>query len=209
MEYIPLLLTTAFILFMALIIPGPDFLLTVKNSLQYSRKTGVYTAVGLGFGIAVHILYCSLGLAVIISKSILLFNILKVLGAIYLFYIGVQTFLARSSDLEISHEEKQNKDISPRKAIIIGFLGNALNPKATLFFLSLFTLVISPQTPSMVLGVMSIMMVLMTMIWFSLVAIFFTQKRVQDTFNRFQKFFYKIFGSLLMGLGVKVALSER
>ena len=212
MEYIHLIGTVSFILFLALLSPGPDFLLTIKNSMQYSRRTGIFTAIGLGGGIAVHISYCLAGLAIIISQQIILFNILKFLGAGYLMYIGFQSFFSKSNQIdisEISEKEKVKNDISPFQALKIGFLGNVLNPKATLFFMSLFTLVISPETPNFILGILSIIMISMTMLWFSLVAIFFTQPKVQKTFNKFQKFFNKFFGSLLIALGVKIALSEK
>lgn len=188
--------------------PGPDFIMTVRNSLTYSRRTGIFTALGIALGIIVHLIYCLLGLAVIISQSILLFNTIKMLGAGYLIYIGVKSWRARGSGIVIGDCHKK-ADISPAVAVKIGFLTNVLNPKATLFFLGLFTLVIQPDTPRSVLAVASVIMVTNTMLWFSLVAIFFTQKRVRSVFERFQGFFNKLFGGLLVMLGVKVALAEK
>ncbi len=68
--------------------PGPDLALVLKNSLESGRKAGIYSALGIALGIAVHVSYSVLGLAVLISKSILLFNIIKLIGAAYLIYIG-------------------------------------------------------------------------------------------------------------------------
>ncbi len=206
-EYLSLVYSIIFLHFFALILPGADFFMVIKQSLQYSRKTGIYTAIGLGLGIAIHIIYCLAGIALIISKSILLFNFIKIIGAIYLFYIGFQIFTAKTSDIEISKVEKA-LDISIFSAIKTGFLTNVLNPKATLFFLSLFTVFIPANTPTLVLAVVSLEMILMTIIWFMCVSIFFTQPKVQTVFNKFQKIFNKIFGGLLMALGVKIAVSE-
>jgi len=193
---------------LALISPGPDFVMAIKNSLQYSRKTGMWTAVGFGLGIAVHISYCLAGLALIISKSIIVFNGIKLLGAGYLIYIGIKSILSRASVIKVE-EFQQKQNITAGQAIRMGFLTNILNPKATLFFLGLFTLVINPQTPKIIIGVSSLVMVINTIIWFSLVATFFTQKKVQNIFSRFQGIFNKTFGGLLIVLGIKIALSRK
>jgi RhtB (resistance to homoserine/threonine) family protein len=208
MEHLALIGTVTIIHLLAAISPGPDFIMCVRNSLTYSRKTGIWTAVGFGGGIAVHIFYSLAGIAFIISKSILLFNFIKFLGAGYLMYIGLKSFFSKSSKIELKeHQKKEN--ITPLLAIKIGFLTNVLNPKATLFFLSLFTLVISPNTPTFVMGIMSVIMIINTMLWFSLVSIFLTQKRIRSVFERFQNVFNKTLGGLLVALGIKVALTEK
>ena len=208
MEYLALIGTVTIIHLLAVISPGPDFIMACRNSLTYSRKTGIWTAVGFGFGITVHVFYSLAGLALIISKSILLFNVIKFLGAGYLIYIGLKSVLSKSSKIELGEHHKKD-DITRFAAIRIGFLTNALNPKATLFFLSLFTLVISPTTPLPVMGVMSAIMIINTMLWFSLVAVFLTQKRIRSIFERFQGIFNKTLGGLLIALGIKVALTEK
>lgn len=208
MPYLPLIATVALIHLLALISPGPDFIMCVRNSLIYSRRTGIYTAVGFGGGIAVHILYCLAGLALVISKSILLFSFIKFLGAAYLIYIGVKSIISKSSKIEIGEQHKK-EDISALSAVRIGFLTNVLNPKATLFMLSLFTLVISPNTPFPVMLVMGGVMVVDTILWFSLVATMLTHRRIRAIFEKFQGAFNKTLGGLLIALGVKVALSER
>ena len=208
MENIIIFGTIVGIHLLALISPGPDFVMAIKNSLQYSRKTGMWTAVGFGLGIAVHILYCLAGLALIISKSIIVFNGIKLLGAGYLIYIGIKSILSRTSVIKVEGAQ-QKQNITAGQAIRMGFLTNILNPKATLFFLGLFTLVINPQTPKIIIGVSGLVMVINTIIWFSLVATFFTQKKVQNIFSRFQGVFNKTFGGLLIALGIKIALSRK
>ena len=208
MQYLSLIGTVALVHLLALISPGPDFIMCVRNALTYSRKTGIYTAVGFGAGISIHIIYCVAGLALIISQSIIIFNFFKFLGAGYLIYIGFKSITSKSSHLEIKDQEKK-KDISPLAAIKIGFLTNALNPKATLFFLSLFTMVISPNTPGIIMGILSAIMIIETVIWFSLVSIFMTQKRIRSAFEKSQNIFNRTLGGLLILLGVKVALTDK
>lgn len=208
MEYLTLIGTVAAIHLLAVISPGPDFIMACKNSLTYSRKTGIWTAVGFGGGIMVHIFYSLAGLALIISKSILLFNAIKFLGAGYLIYIGYKSFFAKSSKIELGEHHKK-ADITRLAAVRMGFLTNVLNPKATLFFLSLFTFVISPKTPLSIMLIMSAIMIANTILWFSLVAIFLSQKRIRLIFERWQNVFNKTLGGLLIALGIKIALTEK
>lgn len=208
MEHLAIVGTIALVHILACASPGPDFVIIVRNSLVYSRKTGIWTAVGIGLGITVHLLYCTLGLAFIISKSIIAFNIIKLLGAGYLIYLGVKSILSKSSHIVINNN-KEKKAIPPLVALRIGFLTNVLNPKATLFFLSLFTVIIKPDLPSHILIFASTIMVINTILWFCLVSIFFSQKRVQSVFERFQNAFTKVFGGLLVALGIKLALTHK
>ena len=208
MEYLALIGTVTIIHLLAVISPGPDFIMAVRNSLTYSRKTGIWTAIGFGGGIAVHIFYSLAGLALIMSKSILLFNAIKFLGAGYLIYIGLKSFFSKSSKIELTEHHKK-EDISRFSAVKIGFLTNVLNPKATLFFLSLFTLVISPETPLPIMGIMSAIMITNTILWFSLVAIFLSQNQIRSIFERFQNVFNKSLGVVLIAIGIKVAFTDK
>ena len=208
MPYLTLIGSVTLIHLLAVISPGPDFIMAVRNSLIYSRRTGMWTAVGFGCGIAVHISYSLAGLALVISKSIMLFNVIKLLGAGYLVYIGIRSFFSKSAALDLGEHNKK-ADISALAALRIGFLTNALNPKATLFFLSLFTLVISPDTPLPIMLILSSIMIGNTILWFSLVSIFLSQKRIRAVFERFQNVFNKGLGGLLIALGIKVALTRR
>jgi len=208
MQYLALIGTVAVVHLLGLMSPGPDFFITVKNSLSYSRKTGRWTAIGVGLGIVVHLLYCFAGLAFIISQSILLFNIFKLLGAAYLIFIGIKSLFAKSFKMDIKNVAHK-KDISKIKALRSGFLTNVLNPKATLYFLSLFTFVVSPNEPWFMIVALSVLMVVETMLWFYLVATFFTHHKIKNSFDKFNGVFNKVFGGLLVALGIKVALGHK
>src|ERR1035437_742014 len=143
MEYLPLILSVTLINLFAAMSPGPDFVMCVKNSVTYSRKIGILTAIGIGLGLSIHIAYCMAGVGLIISKSPFIFNIIKISGAIYLVYMGIRSILAKQSKMNVEKNQK-NTDLSAWRAIKSGFLTNVLNPKATLFFLALFSMVIGP-----------------------------------------------------------------
>ena len=95
-EYIPELLTVSIIAIFMAISPGADFIMVTRNSIFYGRKAGLYSSLGISAAIWLHITYSIAGLAVIISKSILLFSILKYFGAAYLIYIGYKTFKSKN-----------------------------------------------------------------------------------------------------------------
>jgi len=208
MDYLTIIGTATLLNALAAMSPGPDFVMAVRNSLNYSRRTGIYTGIGIGLGISIHIIYCAAGIGYLISKSIFLFNIIKYLGAVYLAYIGLKSIMAGSSKIEI-REIKETKDLTRIQAMKIGFLTNILNPKATMFFLGLFTFVIKRETPSYIVVIIALIMILTAITWFSIVALFFTQKKVQDTFFKFEKLINKVFGGLLILLGIKIALTNR
>lgn len=140
-------LTVALIHLLAVASPGPDFAVVVRESVTHGRRAGTWTAFGVGTAIFLHVGYSLLGIGLIVSQSIMLFNALKWLAAAYLLYIGFKAL--RASPAKPGSDEVQAATIerTPRGAFVAGFMTNGLNPKATLFFLSLFTVVINPHTP--------------------------------------------------------------
>lgn len=207
MYYLPIILTVAIAHFLAVMSPGPDFIMITRNSLIYSRKTGIYSALGLGLGVWVHVFYCLVGIGLIISQSILLFNFIKLLGATYLIYIGYKSLTSKSSRIDV-HVSEHKKDLTPISATRVGFITNVTNPKATLFFLSLFTLVITPSTPFFLKLFMGAEMSVVTVLWFIFVAWIISHPLVKSKVSGIQHFAEKFIGVVLIGLGIKVALSS-
>lgn len=200
-----LILTSA--LFLALLAPGPDFAMILKQSITYGKRASIVSSIGIGLGISVHVIYTILGIGLIISKSIILFNIIKYLGAMYLIYIGYKSLKSKGTQLNIDISLIKN-EISDTKSFMIGFLCNALNPKATLFFLSIFTVVVSIDTPMYIQALYGIFCIFATMFWFIGTSLILSQKRVREFFNSFGKWFDRVVGVVLITLGIKVALSK-
>ncbi len=210
MNYLPELLTVTAIHLLAVMSPGPDFALISRNSLMYSLRTSIYTAVGLGLGILTHVLYSLIGIGLIIAQSILLFTTIKWIGAFYLIYIGYKSLRTKKNpetenNLAI---EKKEKELSPWRAVRLGYLTNVLNPKATLFFLSLFTQVIHQTTPHSIQLLYGIEMSVMTFVWFSSVAMILSHRAIKQKFSSVQHYVERGFGVILIGLGIKVAVSR-
>lgn len=203
------LLTVAVVHLLAVMSPGPDFAMVVRNSLIYSRRIAIYTSLGIALGISVHVAYSLVGIGFIISKSILLFSIIKYIGAAYLLYIGYKSLRAKPAN-ETSEQSfvEATKNISTRSAIWTGFLTNVLNPKATLFFLAFFTQVIDPLTPKSIQIFYGFEMMVITFVWFSVVSILFSNNLIKAKVSKFQHHIERVTGAVLIGLGIKVALAN-
>ncbi len=199
-------LTVAPVHLLAVASPGPDFAVVVRESVTRGQRSGSWTALGIGSGILLHIGYSLLGIGLIVSQSILLFNLFKWLAAGYLVYLGWRALQAQPMVLETFTSQ-----VSPRsvgRAFALGFITNGLNPKATLFFLSLFTVVIDPQTPLGVQAGYGLYLALATGLWFCLVAWLFSRDRVRAGFAHLGHWFDRLTGALLIGLGIRLAVSE-
>jgi RhtB (resistance to homoserine/threonine) family protein len=206
-QYLHEFLILASAMFLALLSPGPDFAMILKQSVTYGKKSSIFTSIGIGLGISVHIIYSILGIGLIISKSIILFNIIKYLGAAYLIYIGIMSL--KSSGMKLKNETiNGKKSMSNFKSFSAGFLCNALNPKATLFFLSMFTVVISINTPIYIQALYGVWCIFATMLWFVGLSLLLSHKRVREFLNSFGKLFDRAVGVVLIALGIKVAMSK-
>lgn len=203
-QLISLVISVVGIHLLAVMSPGPDFIMLVRNALTYSRKTGYFTAIGFGLGIGIHVLYSVFGLGLIISQSPLIYDAIKYIGAAYLAYIGIMSFRSTAGAIDIGSAEKKI-DITPLKAIRIGFLTNVLNPKATMFFLSLFTIIVGPEASTQLLLGLGLTMMINTALWFCLLSYLVTHSKILPTFEKYQNLFNKTFGVILIGIAVKVA----
>jgi RhtB (resistance to homoserine/threonine) family protein len=225
--YIYQLLIVAGIHALAVISPGPDFVLVSRLSLSYSRKIGLAGAVGIALGIGVHIAYSILGIGTLIASSVLLFNTIKILGALYLVYIGVISIRQSSREPDenklenasrdfkkkrsvyLDFSSRESEDMTYIKALRLGFLTNVLNPKATLFILAVFTQVITPATPKFIQLVYGVEMIFATVLWFSIVAFFLSTDYVARKIKRVGGVVDKITGAVLIALGLKILLESQ
>lgn len=208
MSHLSEFLAIALIHFLALVSPGPDFAMISRSSLVYSRRTGIYSALGLALGILVHVTYSLIGIGLIISKSILLFSIIKYLGAGYLIYIGWKSLRARRVQQTAETHDTSDRHLPSFVALRIGFLTNVLNPKVTLFFLGLFTQVIRPGTPLWLQVLYGLEMSAMTFIWFAFVASILSHSIIRRRFVSVQHIVERCCGGLLIALGLRVAFER-
>lgn len=194
-------------IFMA-ISPGPDFFMVSRNSMMYNKTAGIYTATGISIAIWLHVAYSIAGLAILISKSIFLFSIIKYIGAAYLIFIGVKTIFSKSRIQQDVVKDLKVKDISKFESFKIGFITNALNPKTTIFFLSIFTQIVDTETSLLVQIIYGGIISLAHFIWFYCVAYFFSHPIILKKFERYQKRIETLVGVALIIFGLKVAFTK-
>ena len=197
--------TVALVHLLAVASPGPDFAVMLRQALTQSRRNALLSAAGVGLGILVHVTYSLLGIGLLIQQSLTLFTLLKVVGALYLTWIAIQCLRSKAGRV---HVETHGVNVQTGLAAFrLGFLTNALNPKATLFFVSLFSVVISPATPVEIQVGYGLYMALMTGLWFSGVALFFTLPQVRRVFGRFGHWLDRLMGGVLLLLAGRLLFS--
>jgi threonine/homoserine/homoserine lactone efflux protein len=205
-EHLALIGSISVIHLLGVMSPGPDFFILTRNTLQYSKKIGQWTAVGFGIGVFCHVIFSIAGLSLILMQSPFVFKGLKIAVMVYFCYLGLVSFMSKQFHFDKKyHHEKLI--ISPAKAVQIGFLTNILNPKAGMFFISLFTLVLKPENPNWVVLVLGIIMVASTIVWFSSIAHLLSQDKILRWYEKYFGSINKVFGLILILLGVKLLLS--
>lgn len=189
--------------------PGADFAIVVRQSIVHGRRSAIMTSLGIGSSLLFHISYTVLGLGLLVSKSLLLFGLLKWAGAAYLVYLGIKALRAPAMDAPADVVENvPQKKISDGRSFLMGFVTNALNPKAVLFFLSLFSALVSHETPVLIQASYGVFMALALIAWFVAVSTFFTIQSVRDRFVSWGKWFNRVTGMVFIGLGIKLATSQ-
>lgn len=190
---------------LAVVSPGPDFAMVTRNSLMLSRRAGVLTALGIGLGVLVHVTYTLVGVGLLIRQSLWLFNAIKLAGAVYLVCLGMKMLRARPSG---ALAESAVRPLSDAAALRTGFLTNALNPKTTVFIVSLFMQVVRPETPLAVQVGYGAFISVAHVIWFGFVALCFSAGAVRDRLLAVRHWIDRAFGGLLIGFGVLLAMAR-
>ena len=186
----------------AVISPGPDFAIVTHRSIKYGRKSGFITSIGIGFGIIIHVIYCILGIGYIISQNSFLFNFLKMLGAIYICFLGINSFKYSTANLSEMSESKISQFFD--NSFIIGLVTNIFNPKATLFFISLFALIVEYNTPFAIQLFYGFWMSLVTSFWFCLVSYLISSYYLKIFINKYSILINQVMGVILIIISFKL-----
>lgn len=205
-SYWPEFLTIVVAHGLAVASPGPDFAIVLRQSLHHGRRIAVWTSVGIGCGLCVHITYSLLGLGLLLQRSATVLATAKWLGAAYLAWLGVQALRARPRTGDIDLRGAAGT-VSVRAAWTTGFLVNVLNPKAALFFISLFPLAVSTHTPRLVQVGYGVWMTVATMLWFGFVSVAFTQEAVRQAFLRHGHWIDRALGVVFLGFAASLAFA--
>jgi RhtB (resistance to homoserine/threonine) family protein len=198
------------VFFFVIVSPGADLAMVMRQSVVHGRRSAVVTSFGIGVALLFHISYTILGLGLIISQSVVLFNIVKWCGVVYLIYIGSRALRAGTTAMA----DPSNSDRPPvsrqsdLKAFALGFAANALNPKPVFFFLSVFATVVSATTPAAIKFGYGIVMASCLVLWFIGVSCFMTTPRMRMMFSRVSKWIDRASGVVFITLGIKLATEK-
>lgn len=202
--------------FLLNVTPGPDTAYIVGRSVAQGRGAGLVSALGISAGCCVHTLACAFGLTALLAASATAFTVIKIVGAIYLVYLGVRLVLAKH---EARPAEGAAQATAPaavprplRQLFVSGFCTNVLNPKVVLFFVSFFPQFVTTGTEHKALAFLTLgaVFLLMSTVWNSFVA--WVAGSVTQRFSGkpgVKKWLDRTVGSAFVGLGLKLATATR
>ena len=197
------IIAIAVITLLAVISPGADFALVSRNSYLYGRKQGIYTAYGIACAVWIHISYSVLGLSFLKHYIPNLLHIIQYIGALYLMYIGYKTFTQQQISDHATHTL-----LHPRQAFIQGFLGNSLNPKTTLFVMSIFTQLLRGNHGLTHLIGYGMFISASHLLWFLLISLFCSTPVIRNKILRKQVSINRVIGTVLATLGLCLFLTN-
>ncbi|RTK93523.1 MAG: LysE family translocator [Neisseriaceae bacterium] len=199
------LYTVVSIATLAVISPGSDFAIVTKNTIVGGRSSGYSSALGIALSTWIHTLYCIVGVALILSQSPILFNIIKIIGVCYLLYIGITTFLSKFESSPDGHMLNNKQQVI--NSFKQGFLSNVTNPKTTLFYLSLFSMVINKNTGLSMQLMYGLVICLLHLVWFCLISYLISHPNIKHKFDRNVNTVNKIVGVLLVLIALKIIMT--
>lgn len=208
MDFFTGLILISFVHLLAAASPGPDFVLVSQQALQKGKKAGLYCSLGITLGLSVHIFYSIAGLATIIAHSVALLWAVKIFGGCYLIYLGISGLRSKAKNDTLVATDSPVLATSAKKQVMAGILCNLLNPKAPIYFVSVFTVVLSPELPFYQLLAYGIWMMVMQMLWFSFITFVLSNPKVRAGFQRAGHWVDRVLGAAMMLLGIKVLLSR-
>jgi threonine/homoserine/homoserine lactone efflux protein len=196
--------------------PGPDTAFIVGQSVAHGRRVGLMSVLGISSGFIVHTSALALGLSAILAASASAFTVIKVVGAIYLVFLGGRMIVAsvgRPSAAEPVADgvPARRGTASPRRAFVQGFLTNVLNPKVVLFFLSFLPQFVAATSPSKALAfvVLGVVLAAISTVYNGVVAIIAGGlTRRMRTVPRVKRWLDRSIGAAFIALGARIAFAE-
>lgn len=196
---------------LVVLMPGPNVLCVLTRGITNGKDAAVVSALGASAGDFCYAVMTALGLSVLLQTSATAYSIIKITGAAYLMYIGIQSFLKGENLLAPAAPNLEVQERGKLRIFAKGFLTSALNPKTAIFFVSFFPQFINPQSGSVTTtmffyGLMFTLLGLVVMLFYAYAATAIRQWLTSH--QGMEKYFSWLTGSLFVGLGLRLALSE-
>lgn len=202
----------AVIHFFALISPGPDFFFVTQSAIRQSRKHALCAALGISLSILVWSICALGGLHFLFQKMVWLQQILMLLGGLYLLYLG--SLMLKSSfktPLPLTNSKAEALSIvqpSYLKLLLQGFFTNMANPKALIYFSSVFALSISPNAKLSEQSSLLALVFIESLLWFTVVAIIFSMPKMTTYYQKFAKWIDGVTGGIFISFGCLLILNR-
>jgi threonine/homoserine/homoserine lactone efflux protein len=200
-------LALAGVILLAAMAPGPDFVIVIRSVLTGGRRAGMACAVGIGAGVVVWAVVTSLGIAGLLAASAVAFTVVKLAGAAYLVFLGIQALLAaRRGGYEQADQPEQTH--ASKNAFLQGLVTNLLNPKVAVFFLALWPQFLPAEPTFVDSAVLSVVAGATAMCWHFTLANLITVLRRFLTASKVRRTIDAVMGTLLVAIGVRIAVSS-
>uniref|UniRef100_E6XIS5 Lysine exporter protein (LYSE/YGGA) n=1 Tax=Shewanella putrefaciens (strain 200) TaxID=399804 RepID=E6XIS5_SHEP2 len=215
-----LLLTLALIHAVALVSPGPDFAIMVKIATQQSRSAAVAAAVGISVAIVAHTILSLTGVSLVIKSSHTLYLLVQIIGACYLAWMGWGALRAAFTVLATPKGSQGVNDsgmagsavtpvplgttMSPKQGFLTGLYTNLLNPKALVFFLTLFSALITPSVTVSTKVAAAMLLLLLSLLWFGFLALMLSKVQVQRKLQRLTPVIDTVIGVIFIAVAFAI-----
>ncbi|HAT1577757.1 TPA: threonine export protein RhtC [Raoultella ornithinolytica] len=203
-----LFLTVALVHIIALMSPGPDFFFVSQTAVSRSRKEALMGVLGITCGVMVWAGVALLGLHLIIEKMAWLHTIIMVGGGLYLCWMGYQMLRGALKKSDAPVPEPQVELARSGRSFLKGLLTNLANPKAIIYFGSVFSLFVGDNVGTGERWGIFLLIVLETLAWFTVVASLFALPAMRRGYQRMAKWIDGIAGTLFAGFGIHLIISR-
>ena len=205
MQLLPFIAVAAVVV----VTPGVDMALVTKNALLHGRRTALATAVGINVGILFWTTAAALGLAAVIAHSTTAFTVIKLAGALYLVYLGLQVLRASRRRPRMSAAPATRAPLDNRVASRQGLVSNLLNPKIAVFFTSLLPQFVGTHRAGADLLLLGALFNAMGLVWLLSYALLAARGRKVLGRPAVKRILDRVSGLLLIGLGIRIAFEHR
>lgn len=192
--------------------PGVDTLLVIRNTARGGPRDGIATSMAICCGLFVHATLSALGISLVLQQSAWMFGLLKLAGAVYLIWLGVNSFrlaFSHRSGFRVSEMmmERQNPPLG--LSLREGFLSNVLNPKAIVFYMAFLPQFIYPGEPALIKSLfLAAIHFVIANVWQFIIVIFTLSAYHWLSHPSMRRWFHGLTGSVMVILGLKLVLER-
>ena len=207
MSNLEIIVGTTLIWSLILVSPGPNFIVVSRLSLSNSRHAGIGTSLGIVIGAISYATFTLFGFSIILEKLAEYHGVIRFIGGTYLIWLGINAWVTRKSTNHFTTSTTNSNDFT--QGFKTGLLTSLTNPKAIVFFLSLFASLITPTTPFWVKTMVLLIGGTMEFAWYTFVAIILSREKPKRFYDQSRAIIDRVLGTILISFGLTLVLQER